>query len=166
MVIQPWGEDATTYCACFDLDARKVIAVDPLPELEKHRTLMLTAVTSEKARDIAHALFTADGTGATVINDSPGYVVQRILATIVNIATNIVQRGIATVEDLEDAVRLGLGYPQGPLSLGDLVGPQKIISILNRQMSLTGDNRYRPSLWLSRRAKLGCSLLTEEATRR
>jgi 3-hydroxybutyryl-CoA dehydrogenase len=165
LLIQPWGEDASHYCARFTLNAEKAVAVDPLPSLDKHRTLMLTSITTIAARDLAHALLTHDGVAVTVINDSPGFVLQRILATIVNIAANIVQRGIASVDDLEDAVRLGLGYPQGPLSIGEQVGREKILEILNQQQTITGDDRYRASLWLSRRVKLGQSLLQPEAVR-
>ena len=165
LLIQPWGEDASHYCARLGLSAEKAVAVDPLPGLDKHRTLMLSSATSTNARDLAHALLTSDGVAATVINDSPGYIVQRVLATITNIAANIVQRGIATVDDLEDAVRLGLGYPLGPLSIGEQVGGAKILEILNQQQAITGDDRYRVSLWLSRRVKLGQSLLQQEAMR-
>lgn len=165
LLIQPWGEDASHYCARQNLDAEKAVAVDPLPGLDKHRTLMMSTTTSAKARDLAHALLTQDGVAATVIGDSPGYILQRILATITNIAANIVQRGIASVEDLEDAVRLGLGYPSGPLSIGEQVGGSKILEILNQQQAITGDDRYRASLWLSRRVKLGQSLLKPEALR-
>ena len=117
-IVQPWGQDATSTALALGLDATRCVAVDPLPPLALRRTLMLTAVTSPEARDAAHALLAKDGTPVTLINDSPGFVAQRVMATIVNIAANIAQRGIASVADLEDAVRLGLGYPQGPLGGG------------------------------------------------
>jgi 3-hydroxybutyryl-CoA dehydrogenase len=165
IVLQPWGRDVTACCLAHGAEASRAVGLDPLPELQKHRTLMLSAITTPAARDAALALFTADGVPATLIGDSPGFVVQRILATIVNIAANIAQRGIAGVADLEDAVRLGLGYPQGPLALGDAIGPMRVLNILRNMHSLTGDPRYRPSLWLQRRATLGVSLLTAEAPR-
>ena len=165
IVLQPWGRDATTCCVAHGADAARVVALDPLPGLQRHRTVMLSAVTAPKARDAALALFTTDGVPATLIGDSPGFVVQRVLATIVNIAAHIVQRGIAGVADLEDAVRLGLGYPQGPLALGDAIGPMRVLNILRNMHALTGDPRYRPSPWLQRRATLGLSLLTAEAPR-
>ncbi len=165
IIIQPWGEDASHYGSRNKLNATKVVAIDPLPDFEKHRTLMLTAITSKSACDLAYSLFTSDDVPATVINDSPGFICQRVLATIVNIAANIAQRAIASVNDLEDAVRIGLGYPSGPLQIGDTVGAGKILEILTQQQKITGDDRYRPSLWLSRRAKLDQSLLTQEAKR-
>lgn len=165
LVVQPWGMDASSYCVEHDLDATRCVAIDPLPGLDKRRTLMLSAVTSPAARDAAAALFAAADAEITVINDSPGFVVQRILATIVNIAANIAQRGIATVADIEDAVKLGLGYPQGPLALGDAIGGKRVLGILRNIQAATGDPRYRPSPWLTRRVGLGVSLLTPEAQR-
>ncbi|MDR8394724.1 3-hydroxyacyl-CoA dehydrogenase [Paraburkholderia sp. USG1] len=165
LIVQPWGTDATTTAIERGLDASRCVALDPLPPFERHRTLMLTASTTGTARDAALALLASDGTPVTVINDSPGFVVQRVLATIVNIAANIAQRGIASVEDLEDAVMLGLGYPYGPLSWGDRIGGERVLAVLRQMQAATGDPRYRPSAWLVRRVGLGISLLTPEAKR-
>ena len=165
IIIQPWGNDASEACAARKLDARRTVAVDPLPGLDKRRTLMLTPVTLEAFRNDALAILAAHNRAVTVINDSPGFITQRILATIVNIAANIAQRGIASVEDIEDSVQLGLGYPRGPLSLGDDIGAARILEILDRMQALTGDPRYRPSQWLRRRVRLGESLLSAETSR-
>lgn len=165
LILQFWGLDATTYCAEHGLDASRCVALDPLPGLAKRRTLMLSAVTTTAVRDAALALFAADDTSVTVINDSPGFIVQRVLATIVNIAANIAQRGIASVADIEDAVKLGLGYPNGPLAWGDKIGGARVLEILRNMQAVTGDPRYRPSAWLQRRVALGVSLLTPEALR-
>lgn len=165
-IVQPWGEDATAASLRLALDPARCVAVDPLVPLDRRRTLMLTAVTGPAARDAAHALLAADGVPVTVINDSAGFIAQRVMATIVNIAANIVQRGIAGIDDLEDSVRLGLGYPHGPLSWGDRIGPARIAAILRAQMAATGDPRYRPSPWLVRRVGLGLPLVTPEAARR
>jgi 3-hydroxybutyryl-CoA dehydrogenase len=164
-IVQPWGRDATTTALALGLDATRCVAVDPLPPLAMRRTLMLTAVTSPQARDAAHALLAGDGTAVTVINDSAGFIAQRVMATIVNIACNIAQRGIASVADLEAAVPLGLGYPHGPLAWGDRLGASRILAILTAQLEATGDPRYRASPWLVRRAELGLSLTTPEAAR-
>lgn len=166
LIGQPWGLDASSYAAENGLDATRTVALDPLPGFRQHRTLMLTAITSETIREAARALLSSDGVAVTTINDSPGYIVQRVLATIVNIAANIAQRGIASVADIEDAVRMGLGYPQGPLSWGEHIGASRVLAILATVLTLTGDPRYRASAWLQRRAVLGVSLLTPEAARR
>lgn len=165
VILQPWGLDVSQSCADLGLDASCTVAVDPLPSFETHRTLMLSPVTNERAREDAEAILSFDNTAVTVINDSPGFVVQRILATIVNIASDIAQRGIASVADIDDAVRIGLGYPDGPLALGDHIGPQRVMQVLEGLQRVTGDPRYRPSQWLRRRAQLQLSLTTEEISR-
>ena len=166
LLIQPWGIDVSQACTDLDLDASRCVAVDPLPSLEMRRTLMLSPITRAQSRDDAAAILGADNAPYTIISDSPGFVVQRMLATIVNIGTNIAQRGIASVEDIDDAVRIGLGYPAGPLALGDSLGPHRVMQILEGLQRVTGDPRYRPSHWLRRRAQLGENLTTREAARR
>jgi 3-hydroxybutyryl-CoA dehydrogenase len=165
IILQFWGRDASGYCAAQGLDAARCVAVDPLPGLNRHRTLMLTAVTTPAVRDAAAALFAADGVAVTVINDSAGFVVQRVLATIVNIAADIAQRGIASTADIDAAVTLGLGYPLGPLAWGDAIGAARVLEILHALHATTGEPRYRASPWLRRRAALGRSLLSPEAAR-
>jgi 3-hydroxybutyryl-CoA dehydrogenase len=164
-LMQPWGQDATTTALGLQLDPTRCVAIDPLPPLAVRRTLMLTAVTAPEARDAAHALLAHDGTPVTVISDSPGFIAQRVMATIVNIAANIAQRGIASVADLEDAVQLGLGYPHGPLGWGERLGAPRVLAILQAQLAATGDPRYRPAAWLARRVALGQPLTTQEAVR-
>ena len=124
---------------------------------------MTTPLTAPAMRDAAHALFTADGCAVSVMRDSAGFVAQRIVACIVNIGCDIAQQGIATPEDIDRAVTLGLGYPKGPLALGDAIGARTVLAILENLQGFYGDPRYRPSPWLRRRALLDASLLTAES---
>jgi 3-hydroxybutyryl-CoA dehydrogenase len=101
-----------------------------------------------------------DNVRVSVVRDSAGFVAQRIVAMIVNVACDIAQQDIATPQDIDQAVSLGLGYPKGPLGLGDALGAEYILEILRNMQSVTGDPRYRPSLWLQRRVQLGLSLLS------
>ena len=93
-----------------------------------------------------------------MIQESVGFVAQRVIAMVINLACDIAQQGVATVDDINAAVRLGLGYPHGPISWGDVLGPAKILLILERMTQITADPRYRPSPWLQRRVKLNQSL--------
>jgi len=79
-----------------------------------------------------------------------------------DIACDIAQQGIATPSDIELAVTLGLGYPRGPLALGDEVGAGRVLAVLNGILECTDDPRYRPSPWLRRRALAGLSLKTPQ----
>lgn len=162
-LVAPWGRDATTTALDLGIEPERTVAVDPLFGFEGRRTLMTTSVTDDGVRDRAHALLAADGGAVTVIHDSPGFIAQRVIATIVNIAAEIAQMRIATPGDINKAVRLGLAYPQGPLEFGDSVGPARILDILKAMQDFYGDPRYRPSPWLTRRARLGVSLMTGEA---
>jgi len=165
IVVTPLGLDATTCALEEGLDASRVVAIDTLLPFEatKRRTLMTTPATSAAMREAAHGLFGSDGVPVTVIRDSAGFVAQRMVSCIVNIASDIAQQRIATPGDIDLAVNLGLGYPKGPLALGDAIGPQLVLETLRNMERLTGDMRYRPSPWLWRRAGLGLSLLAEEA---
>ncbi len=111
-----------------------MVAIDTLLPFEatKRRTLMTTPATSAAARDAAHGLFASDGVPVTVIRDSAGFVAQRIIGCIVNIASDIAQQRIATPTDIDLAVNLGLGYPKGPLALGDAIGAAQILEVLQQ----------------------------------
>jgi 3-hydroxybutyryl-CoA dehydrogenase len=162
-IVLPVGCDATTAALEAKLDPERAIALDTLFDLGRHRTLMTTPVTDPGKREAARSLLIGDGVAVDVIRDSPGFVTQRVLAHIVNVACEIAQQRIASPADIDLGVRLGLGYPHGPLAWGDQLGPMRILTILQAMFATYGDPRYRPSVWLSRRARLGVSLLAEDA---
>jgi 3-hydroxybutyryl-CoA dehydrogenase len=166
IIVTPFGADATTSAVEEALDATRVIAVDALIPLEqgRRRTLMTTPATYQSAKNEAHALFAHDESPVTVINDSTGFVAQRIMALIVNVGCDIAQQDIASPSDIDLAVELGLGYPMGPFELGDHFGPKLILEILNNIQQALGDPRYRPSPWLARRAMLNIPLRHSEKT--
>ena len=160
--VAPLGADATTSALEFGLDPARTVAVDPLFGFTKRRTLMKTPVTKKEVLEAAHGLLASDGVRVSVINDSPGFVAQRVVAHIVNVGCDIAQMRIALPEDLDRAVTLGLGYPRGPLAMGDALGPKRILAVLEAMHDFYQEPRYRPSPWLKRRAMLGVSLLTTE----
>ncbi|HET7671955.1 MAG TPA: 3-hydroxyacyl-CoA dehydrogenase family protein, partial [Burkholderiales bacterium] len=160
--VAPLGIDCTAAALEHGLDPARTVAVDPLFGFSKRRTLMVNPATKPDVRAAAHALLAGDGVPVSLINDSPGFVAQRVVAHIVNVGCDIVQMRIASPEDLDRAVMLGLGYPKGPLAMGDALGPKKILGVLESMHALYQEPRYRPSPWLRRRAHLGVSLLTPE----
>ncbi len=164
ILVAPLGMDVTTLAAVERLDATRTVGIDMMLEdsATKRRVLATNPATRADMRDAAHALFARDGKPVSVIRDSGGFVTQRVVATIVNIASDICQQGICTPDDLDKAVTLGLGYPMGPLAMGDRVGPTNVLEILFNLQTVYGDPRYRPSPWLRRRGALGLSLKHEE----
>jgi 3-hydroxybutyryl-CoA dehydrogenase len=81
---------------------------------------------------------------------------------IANLGCEMAQIGIAAPGDVDTAMTLGLNYPQGPLAMADAMGVRETHAVLERLQAITGDDRYRPSQWLRRRALLGLSALTTE----
>jgi 3-hydroxybutyryl-CoA dehydrogenase len=122
------------------------------------RVIMPTPATREEMVARARALFGIDNAPVSTLRDSGGFVAQRVVACIVNTACEIAQKRIATPEDINAAVRLGLGYPLGPLALGDRIGASRILAVLKGLLDVYGDPRYRPGVWLSRRAALNLPL--------
>ncbi|MBC7781587.1 MAG: 3-hydroxyacyl-CoA dehydrogenase, partial [Proteobacteria bacterium] len=162
ILVTPYGTDAT-HCAMEQgVDPTRTVAVDTLFPLLKRRTIMGTPVTDPAMIAAAHGLLAADGVPVTVLRDSPGFIAQRIVAMICNIGCSIAQMKTASPGDIDKAVTLGLNYPQGPLAFGDLVGVERIHAVLANMYRIYADPRYRPNVWMTRRAKLGVSLLTPE----
>jgi 3-hydroxybutyryl-CoA dehydrogenase len=163
LVMTPIGEDATACAARLGIDAERAVAVDSIFGLVARRTIMKTSVTKLGYASCALGLFGSKGAKATLIHDTPGFVAQRIVASIINIACSVAQSGVAAPEDIDKTALLGLGFPKGPLAWGDEIGPAIVVRILKGMFDCTGDAKYRPSPWLRRRAQLGVSLLTPES---
>lgn len=162
VLLTPLGEDCTTAALAEGVDPARAVAVDCLFGLDRRRTLMRNPATRPDIVTAAHSILAQGGKAVTVINDSPGFVAQRIAAAIVNIGTDMAQQRIARPQDIDRAVELGLGYPRGPLKLGQELGPERMLRILEAMHTFYGDPRYRPSPWLKRRALLGLGLHTGE----
>ncbi len=171
-----YGDDTTNAAIRYQVNPKQAVAIDMLTDLSKHRTLMPSIVTQDNFVAQAYALFgrnnkfdksSNEGSNAsvdaTLITESTGFVAQRVIAMVINLGCDIAMQGIATPKDIDNAVKLGLGYPYGPISWGDEIGASRILLILERIHGLTGDPRYRPSPWLQRRAKLDISLFTQQS---
>ena len=164
ILVAPLGLDVTTLAAVERLDATRTVGIDMMLEdaATKRRVLATNPATRSDMRDAAHALFAKDGKAVSVVRDSGGFITQRVVANIVNIASDMCQQGVCTPQDLDIAVTLGLGYPLGPLALGDKLGPTNVLEVLFNLQTVYGDPRYRPSPWLRRRGAIGLSLLHTE----
>lgn len=161
ILVAPIGEDCSAYIARTGLltAAQRVMAVDVLGNTDTRITLMKAPGVDTGIVDaVVSAL--APHRKVCVVNDSPGFVGPRIVAMVANLACEMAQMGVASADDIDNAIRLGLNYPEGPLSLCDSLGVDTVYSILMSAQALTGDDRYRPSQWLRRRAQLGLSART------
>ena len=89
------------------------------------------------------------------VKEAPGFVVNRILIPMINEAIGIYAEGIASVEDIDTAMKLGASHPMGPLALGDLVGLDIVLAIMEVLYNETGDSKYRPHTLLRKMVRAG-----------
>ena len=82
------------------------------------------------------------------IEESPGFAVNRILIPMINEAVGILAEGAAKAEDIDTAMKLGANHPMGPLELGDLIGLDIVLDIMEVLQKETGDSKYRPHPYL------------------
>jgi len=105
----------------------------------------------QKIKDIAVEI----GKTPVEVKEAPGFVVNKILIPMINEAIGIYADGIASVEDIDTAMKLGASHPMGPLALGDLVGLDIVLAIMEVLQSETGDPKYRPHPLLRKMVRAG-----------
>jgi 3-hydroxybutyryl-CoA dehydrogenase len=105
-------------------------------------------LTSEETNKIVTDLSTELGKTPVQIKEAPGFVVNRILIPMINEAIGILNEGIATAEDIDTAMKLGCNHPMGPLALGDLIGLDVCLAIMEVLYTEFGDPKYRPNILL------------------
>jgi 3-hydroxybutyryl-CoA dehydrogenase len=106
----------------------------------------------------ANGMFHAIGKRTSVIDDTPGMLVTRTVAMLVNEAADALGAGVASAADIDAAMRHGVNYPRGPLAWGDQLGPAWVVDVLEALGREHGDGRYRATPLLRRRALSGRSL--------
>ena len=157
ILVAPIGKDCTTAVVERNLDPKRTVAVDLTGDTAKRLAIMTAPGADDLVRDAAAAILARTGTKVTLIKDSPGFIAQRMCAMIANLGCEMAMIGIASAADVDTAMTLGLNYPRGPLALADWLGVKECHEILVQLQAVTGDDRYRPSQWLRRRAMLGMS---------
>ena len=100
--------------------------------------------TPEEVVEKIKAISVEIGKTPVQVNEAAGFVVNRILVPMINEAVGIYADGVASVEDIDTAMRLGANHPMGPLALGDLIGLDIVLAIMEVLESETGDPKYRP----------------------
>lgn len=113
------------------------------------------AKTSDETYNTVFALSSEVGKEPVTVNEAPGFVVNRILIPLINEGCELVHSGVASVEDVDKAMKLGANHPMGPLELGDLIGLDVCLAIMNTLYTETGDSKYRASLLMKKMVRAG-----------
>lgn len=111
--------------------------------------------TSEETVAVTMELSKAIGKKPIKVKEGPGFVVNRILLPGMNEAAFILYEGLATVEDIDKAMKLGAGWPMGPFTLADLVGVDISLAVCNTLFTETGDSKYRPAPIMKQMVRAG-----------
>lgn len=137
--------------------AEKVIGMhffNPAPVM-KLVEIIRGMATSQETFDAVKELSVAIGKEPVEVEEAPGFVVNRILIPMINEASFILQEGIASVEDIDTAMKYGANHPMGPLALGDLIGLDVCLAIMGVLYNETGDTKYRSSSILRKYVRAG-----------
>ena len=94
--------------------------------------------------DQVKAIAVSLGKTPVEVNEAAGFVVNRILIPMINEAVGVYAEGVASAEDIDTAMKLGANHPIGPLALGDMIGLDVVLAIMEVLQSETGDPKYRP----------------------
>ena len=113
------------------------------------------ANTSEETFQTVYELSKQIGKDPVEVAEAPGFVVNKILIPMINEAIGLVETGVASVEDVDKAMRLGANHPMGPLTLGDFVGLDVCLAIMDTLYAETGDPKYRAALLLRKMVRGG-----------
>ncbi len=111
--------------------------------------------TPDELRDFIVDVAKRIGKTPVQVNEAPGFVVNRILIPMINEAVSIYADGVASVEDIDTAMQLGANHPMGPLALGDLIGLDVCLAIMDVLYNETHDSKYRAHVLLRKMVRAG-----------
>ncbi|MBQ1471156.1 3-hydroxybutyryl-CoA dehydrogenase [Eubacterium sp. AB3007] len=112
-------------------------------------------LTSEETNKVVTDLAVELGKTPVQVKEAPGFVVNRILIPMINEGIAILNEGIASAEDIDTAMKLGCNHPMGPLALGDLIGLDVCLAIMEVLYTEFGDPKYRPNILLKQMVAAG-----------
>lgn len=111
--------------------------------------------TDKEVTDIIRELSTFIGKVPCVVNDFPGFISNRILMPLINEAILALQEGVASIEDIDTIMKLGMAHPMGPLQLADFIGLDTCFSIMNVLHMGFGNQKYAPATLLANMVQAG-----------
>lgn len=112
-------------------------------------------VTANEVRDKIFELSEKIGKTPVEVHEAPGFVVNRILIPMINEAVGILAEGFSDAKGIDTAMKLGANHPMGPLELGDLIGLDVCLAIMETLYSEFGDPKYRPHILLKKMVRGG-----------
>ena len=113
------------------------------------------AHTSDETYQAVHDLSVAIGKEPVEVNEAPGFVVNKILIPMINEGVELLYTGVASAEGIDTAMKLGCNHPMGPLALGDLIGLDVCLAIMDTLYNETHDPKYRASLLMRKMVRAG-----------
>lgn len=127
---------------------------NPVPVM-KLVELISALQTSPETLERARAFAVACGKEVTTSQDVPGFVSNALLMPFINEAIMCLEKGVATRDDIDKTLKLGMNHPMGPLQLADFIGLDTCLAIQQTLYVGTGDSKYRPSILLERMVDAG-----------
>lgn len=127
---------------------------NPVPVM-KLVEVIAGANTSVELVEWAKNLCVEIGKTPVVVNEAPGFVVNKILIPYCNEGVCVLQEGVASAEDIDIAMQLGCNHPMGPLHLGDLIGWDVVLNIMDVLYNETHDSKYRANVLIRKMVRAG-----------